>query len=165
MIALYHPSDWQALWPLLHETFQQELSYPYPAETTETEAHTLWIDTPQETYVAKDETGELLGTYYIKPNQAGLGSHICNCGYIVSPHARGKGLASRMCLHSQERGRALGFHAMQFNLVVSTNTVAVQLWTKLGFKTIGVLPDAFYRKQEKYVDALIMHKYLNGVSS
>lgn len=118
----------------------------------------LWIVVPQEVYVATAEEGEILGTYYIKPNQPGLGSHVCNCGYIVSENARGKGVASRMCEHSQQVAVDVGFRAMQFNLVVSTNEGAIRLWKKLGFQVIGTLPKAFKSQSAGYVDAHVMYK-------
>ena len=109
-----------------------------------------------------DEAGMLLGTYYIKPNQPGLGAHVCNCGYIVAAAVRGQGIASRLCEHSQEEARRLGFRAMQFNLVVSTNTGAVRLWQTLGFPIVGTLPGAFNHPRLGYVDAYVMYKQLSG---
>ena len=101
-----------------------------------------------------------LDTYFIKPNQPGLGAHVCNCGYIVSENARGQGVASSMCGHSQEVAVELGFRAMQYNLVVSTNEGAIRLWEKFGFQIIGILPNAFNSKSAGYVDALVMYKQL-----
>ena len=83
------------------------------------------------------------GGYYIKTNQNCLGNHVCNCGYMVSSAARGKGLATSMCEHLQKIALELGYKAMQFNFVASTNEGAVRLWTKLGFETVGRLPKAF----------------------
>jgi ribosomal protein S18 acetylase RimI-like enzyme len=59
---------------------------------------------------------------------------------MVSPLARGKGLATSMCEHSQKEAVALGYKAMQFNFVASSNEGAVRLWEKLGFTTVGRLP-------------------------
>src|SRR5204863_306667 len=77
--------------------------------------------------------GEILGSYYLKPNFEGPGSHICNCGYVVAAHARGKGVATSMCEHSLKEAARRGFRAMQFNIVVSTNETAVRLWRNMGF--------------------------------
>ncbi len=52
---------------------------------------------------------------------------------------------------------------MQFNLVVSTNEVAVRLWKKHGFVTVGTLPGAFQHKVQGYVDAYVMFKPLASV--
>jgi ribosomal protein S18 acetylase RimI-like enzyme len=65
-----------------------------------------------------------------------------------------------MCEHSQEIARQLGYKAMQFNIVVSTNETAVNLWTKLGFDTVGRLPKAFRHRTLGYVDAFVMYKWL-----
>ncbi len=105
-------------------------------------------------------TNKILGTYYIKPNQPALGAHVCNCGYIVAEKARGKGIASEMCSHSQHKALSMGFKAMQYNLVVSTNKGAVRLWKKLGFRIIGTLPRAFRHSQSGFVDAFVMYKQL-----
>ncbi|TXI89821.1 MAG: GNAT family N-acetyltransferase, partial [Burkholderiaceae bacterium] len=134
-------------------------TYTYPRDTTKEQAYQYWMKVPQTTLVAEDD-GVILGTYYIKPNQLGGGAHVCNCGYMVSPQARGRGLASAMCEHSQQLARELGFRAMQFNFVVASNTTAVALWAKLGFETLARLPEAFLHPSLGYVDALVMHKRL-----
>ncbi|MEW8183875.1 MAG: GNAT family N-acetyltransferase [Candidatus Thiodiazotropha endolucinida] len=157
-IRKYKEADWSQVWPIIEKVFRAGETYPYSPQITEHEAQKLWVVMPQEIYVATAEDGEILGTYYIKPNQPGLGSHVCNCGYIVSANARGKGVASRMCEHSQQVAVDVGFRAMQFNLVVSTNEGAIRLWKKLGFQVIGTLPKAFKSKSAGYVDALVMYK-------
>ena len=106
------------------------------------------------------EGEEVLGSYYLKANGMGPSSHVCNCGYMVSAHARGKGVARALCEHSQEVGRVLGYHAMQFNAVVSTNTVAVALWQKLGFAIVGTIPKAYKHAKRGYVNTYVMHKVL-----
>jgi ribosomal protein S18 acetylase RimI-like enzyme len=65
-----------------------------------------------------------------------------------------------MCKHSQQEAAARGFRAMQYNLVVSTNEVAVRLWKKHGFEVIGSLPGAFHHPRLGFVDALVMYKQL-----
>ena len=109
-----------------------------------------------------EEDGQIIGTYYLKKNQPGAGSHVCNCGYMVPAVAQGRGVATAMCLHSQQVAVELGYKAMQFNLVVATNTVAVTLWQKLGFQVVGRLPKAFHHPVHGYVDALVMYKWLNS---
>ena len=104
---------------------------------------------------------KFLGTYYLKTNHNGPGQHVCNCGYMVSSAARGKGLARRMCEHSQIIAREMGYRAMQFNFVASSNEVAVSLWQKLGFQIVGRLPKAFDHPTQGFVDAFVM--YRNGL--
>jgi len=161
MIALrrFAPADWPAVWSILQPTFAAGDTYAYPPETTEAQARTLWTEAPLATYVAEVD-GRIAGTYYLKPNQPGLGAHVCNCGYVVAPDARGRGIAAAMCEHSQREALALGFRAMQFNLVVATNAGAVRLWQRMGFRIVGTLPGAFRHRRLGDVDAHVMYKVL-----
>ena len=159
-IRKYRENDWNQVWPIIGSVFRAGETYAFSPDITELEAHNVWIELPKETYVATDRNNKIVGTYYIKPNQPALGSHVCNCGYIVAESARGQGVASRMCEHSQKIAVNLGFRAMQYNLVVSTNKGAIRLWEKLGFQVIGTLPNAFHSSSSGYVDALVMYKEL-----
>jgi ribosomal protein S18 acetylase RimI-like enzyme len=80
---------------------------------------------------------------------------------MVSSAARGRGLATAMCEHSQEVAKELGYRAMQFNFVAATNKGAIRLWKKLGFEIVGRLPKAFFHPANGYVDALVMYKWLD----
>ena len=151
--------DFDSIWPIFHTVIAAGTTYPYGPATTKRQARHIWMEVPLATYLA-EEAGQTLGTYYIKPNQPELGAHICNCGYMVAPDARGQGLGRMLCRHSMNTARELGFFAMQFNLVVSTNTVAVRLWQQLGFSRIGTIPQAFNHKEYGLVDAYIMHRQL-----
>jgi ribosomal protein S18 acetylase RimI-like enzyme len=159
-IRRYRESDWPAVWPLLRATFEAGDTYAFSPDSTEAEIHTAWVEVPSATYVACAPDGRVLGTYMLKPNQPGLGSHVCNCGYVVAPEAQGQGIASAMCEHSQREAVAMGFLAMQFNFVVSTNERAVRLWSKFGFSVVGTLPRAFRHQRLGYVDAYVMFKQL-----
>lgn len=151
--------DFNEIWPIFHEIVAAGETYAYAPDTDKEQALIIWLKTPRKTFVF-EENGNVLGTYYIKTNQAGPGSHVCNCGYMVSSQARGRGLATSMCDHSQKIAKGLGYKAMQFNFVASTNEGAVSLWTKLGFETVGRLPKAFNHPVKAYVDALVMYKWL-----
>lgn len=152
-------SDFEKIWPIFREIASAGETYAYPPDVTKEEGKKLWMDMPRKTFVAESEEG-ILGTYYIKTNQAGPGSHVCNCGYMVSPLSRGKGLATAMCEHSQKMALELGYEAMQFNFVASTNKGAVRLWQKLGFDIVGRLPRAFKHPSKGHVDAFVMYKWL-----
>jgi L-amino acid N-acyltransferase YncA len=151
--------DWNAIWTIFHEIVASGDTYAYEANTTKEKAEIIWLQAPRKTYVF-EEDNEILGTYYLKTNQAGPGNHVCNCGYMVSSNARGRGLATTMCEHSQEVAVKLGYKAMQYNFVASSNEGAVRLWGKLGFDTVGRLPSAFKHPVKGYVDALVMFKWL-----
>lgn len=155
-------ADWPATWRIIEPVFRAGETYAFSPDTTEPEAHRIWVQTPDATFVAVDANGGVLGTYYIKPNQPTLGAHVCNCGYIVGETARGRGVASQMCEHSLREARSRGFRAMQYNLVVSTNQRAVRLWEKHGFEAVGTLAKAFQHPRLGDVDALVMYRQLDG---
>jgi ribosomal protein S18 acetylase RimI-like enzyme len=158
-IRPFEVQDWKAVWEILEPVFRAGETYSFAPEITEQEAYKVWIELPMTTFVAL-EGDDILSTYYIKPNQPALGAHVCNCGYIVAAKARGKGIASLMCEHSQQEAIKQGFRAMQYNLVVSTNTGAVRLWQKHGFEIVGRLPKAFKHLGLGYIDAYVMYKEL-----
>ena len=151
--------DFDAIWPIFKSVAVAGDTYAYPRDITYDEALRQWMTVPRTTYVLEID-GKILGTYYIKTNQAGPGDHVCNCGFMVTDEARGQGVATAMCLHSQDVARSLGYKAMQFNFVASTNHSAVNLWHKLGFDTVGRLDRAFLHPTQGYVDAFIMYKWL-----
>ncbi len=161
-IQRFEESDWAAVWGIIEPVFRAGDTYAFRPDISEEEAHRVWVKTPAVTYVAVDDKDTVLGTYYIKPNQPGSGAHICNCGYIVSENFRGQGIAGKMCEHSQVEAIAQGFLAMQFNLVVSTNGGAINLWKRKGFTIIGTIPKAFNHPLQGFVDAFIMYKQLSG---
>ena len=102
----------------------------------------------------------ILGTYILRPNQSGGGSHVANAGFMVSASARGQGLGRAMAEHCLSEARRLGFRAMQFNYVISTNTAAIRLWQDFGFEIVGTLPDAFRHPEKGNVDVYVMYRSL-----
>lgn len=155
--------DFEQIWPFFREIAAAGETYAYPRDVTKPDAFHLWMEYPRMTFVA-EENGRILGTYYIKTNNAGPGDHVCNCGYMVSSEARGRGLATMMCDHSQAVAIELGYKAMQFNFVAASNEGAVRLWTKLGFETVGRMPRAFSHPSLGLVDALVMYKWLDATA-
>ena len=118
-----------------------------------------WFSAEKYNYVAVAD-GAVVGTFWLKANQPGLGSHIANAAYMVSPDAKGKGVGKRMAEFSLDEARRLGFTAMQFNFVVKSNTAAVRLWQKVGFEIIGEIPDAFNHSTDGLTNAYIMYRKL-----
>lgn len=155
-------ADAPALWRIIGPTIRAGETYALDPDMGEAEALAYWLGPDKETFVAVAEDGQVLGTYYIRANQAGGGRHICNCGYMTDATATGRGVARAMCLHSLDHARQRGYRGMQFNFVVSSNTRAVALWQALGFSIVGRLPLAFYHPGLGYVDALVMFQPLTA---
>jgi L-amino acid N-acyltransferase YncA len=155
-IRPYEAADWPAVWALLERVFRAGETFPQDPAITEAEAQLVWVDQSQVVMVAMDPAGAVVGSYYLRPNSLALGAHVANAGYVVAEHCRRQGIGSRLCQHSLQAARRLGFRLMQFNLVVSTNTAGILCWQRNGFQVVGTLPGAFRHQRLGYVDALVM---------
>jgi GNAT superfamily N-acetyltransferase len=151
--------EFDRVWPISSTVVAAGDTYIYDPAISFEEARGLWATPPARCFEAMDR-GEIVGTYCLKPNHVGLGSHVANAGYMVAPEARGRGIGGALCEHSLEVARRSGFLAMQFNLVVISNEVAVRLWQKHGFRVVGRVPGAFRHARLGLTDVLIMHRFL-----
>lgn len=152
-------SDHDALWRILAPVIRAGETYALPRDMNREDALAYWNGPDRRTFVAENG-GQVVGTYYLRANQAGGGAHVANCGYMVGADQAGKGVGGALCDHSLDKARAAGFRAMQFNFVVSTNEGAVRLWRAKGFGIVGRLPGAFDHPRLGFVDALAMFRAL-----
>jgi ribosomal protein S18 acetylase RimI-like enzyme len=176
-------SDRDAIWNIFHEVVTAGDTYAFDPGMSREEALAYWIGSGMHAYVAEQRAESaggavssrgtatpsppvsvkdrpIVGTYILRANQAGPGSHVANAAYMVAPDARGLGVGRNMAEHSLSEARRLGFRAMQFNFVVSTNASAIHLWQQLGFKIVGTLPGAFRHPRAGYVDVYVMFRSL-----
>lgn len=151
--------DAEAIWCMLEPVFRSGRTYAIDTDIGRDDALSYWLG-GAGAYVAEDEDGEALGTYYIRRNQAGGGSHVCNAGFVTNAQAQGRGIARAMLEHALIEAKALGYSSMQFNFVLANNARAVALWQTAGFETIGRIPRAFDHPDDGLIDALIMHRFL-----
>ncbi|WP_172297500.1 GNAT family N-acetyltransferase [Pseudoruegeria sp. HB172150] len=153
------PEDDDAIWAVLKPAIEAGDTFTADPNGGREGGFAYWRPAGASNFVAELD-GEILGTSYLKPNQKGGGTHVCNAGYCTAPQARGKGVARALLAHSLEEARTRGFRAMQYNFVVSTNTRAIDTWERAGFQIAGRLPGAFLHPQQGYVDALVMFRTL-----
>jgi ribosomal protein S18 acetylase RimI-like enzyme len=153
------PAEFPLVWPIFHAVVAAGDTYAYDPATTFEEARELWTRPPARCFAGR-EGGVVVGAYCLRPNQAGLGDHVANAGYMVAPEARGRGVAGALCAHSLDVARAAGFRAMQFNFVAASNEVAIRLWLRHGFKIVGRVPAAFRHSRLGLVDVVVMHRFL-----
>ncbi len=158
-IRVFKSSDASAVLEILLPTFRAGDTYAIDPDISESDALAYWTGPDRKTFVAELD-GQVVGTYYIRPNQAGGGAHVCNFGFMTSPAARGKGVARAMLEHAEATARDQGYQAVQFNFVVATNTRAIQIWESHNYRIVGRLPAAFLHPDLGYVDALVMWKDL-----
>ena len=153
------PADGEPIWAILEPIIRAAETYTLPTDMSRQDALAYWFGPRHEVFAA-EEDNQILGTYFLQPNQQGGGSHVANCGYITASWATGRGIARTMCEHSLAQARRRGFRAMQFNFVVSTNEPAVHLWRSFGFAIVGRLPEAFHHPSRGFVDVLVMYRSL-----
>jgi pimeloyl-ACP methyl ester carboxylesterase/ribosomal protein S18 acetylase RimI-like enzyme len=153
------PGDVPVLWDIFERTAAEGATYVQEAGTTEAEFVAYWCGRGGEQWVAMVD-GAVVGGFTLRANHVGRGSHVATASYIVGAQARGRGVGRALCELSIERGRALGFAAMQFNCVVSTNVEAIGLWRRCGFEIVGTLPRAFAHRTLGRVDAYVMMRSL-----
>lgn len=159
IIRPYAPSDATAVQAMLLPVFRAGDTYSIDTDISANDALAYWTGPGRQVFMAVAER-VAVGTYYITRNQGGGGAHVCNCGFVTDPAARGHGVARAMLHHALGVARDRGFRAMQFNFVVSTNTRAIAIWQGAGFDIVGRLPGAFRHPDHGYVDALVMYRDL-----
>lgn len=157
-------ADFDKIWPIFQSIVKKGGTYVYRPDISFEEAKSIWFAPDFHTFLAY-ENDELVGAYVIRPNHRDLGSHVANAAYVVSLAQRSKGYGEAMGADSFIKAKALGYTAMQFNYVISTNKVAVNLWQKLGFKIVGTVPKVHRNHIDgvatgEEVDIHIMHKFL-----
>ena len=155
--------DYDRIWDIFSRVIQTGDTYVFDPNTPNEALQKLWLADQMDTFVSVAEDETMLGTYFIKPNQMDLGSHIANCGYMVNPDYQGKGIGKRLCQHSLAYAQQKGYLGIQFNIVVSTNTAAVHLWQRFGFRIIGTTPKGFRHQTLGLVDTYMMFKDLPAI--
>ncbi|GAB6899648.1 GNAT family N-acetyltransferase [Kineosporia succinea] len=155
----FEDTDWPAVYAIIREVIEGGETYAYDPNWSEEETRRVWVEPePSITVVAVADDGTVLGTAHSGPNRPGRGSHVSTASFMVSSQARGQGVGRALGEYVLTWARAQGYHGMQFNAVVDTNTVAVKLWHSLGFETIGIVPEAFDSKTHGLVGLHVMYQ-------
>lgn len=154
------PEQFGDIWPFFQTILADGLTYAYPREVTFEQGKAIWFEKGRTVFIARDGSGQVLGTCYVRANRDGPAGHVANAGFMVAPAARGKGLAKRMGKFIIEQARHLGYRALQFNFVVSTNVHAVKAWQAIGMDIIGTIPEGYQLPNGQFVDAYIMFRKL-----
>ena len=158
-IRKYTEADKEQIWEIIKFVISAGNSFTLSPNSAREEMLADWCSPEKHIYVAVSEN-KVVATFYIKANQPGLGSHVANGSYMVSPEARGKGIGRKIGEFSIQEAKRLGYHAMQFNFVVKSNEKAVRLWRSLGFEIIGEIPEAFNHIKNGLTSAYVMYRKL-----
>src|SRR6266581_9437634 len=91
-------ADRDAIWKIFHEILAAGDSYALDPKMSREDALAYWFRADTQTYVA-EEGGSVVGTYILRPNQLGPGSHVANAAFMVELNAQGMGVGGRMSEH------------------------------------------------------------------
>ncbi len=152
-----HP-DLDAMWRICQAVIAVGDALPFSDDFDRNTFRSHWFGS-HASFVATTEAG-IVGMYKFGANYPGRGAHVASATYLVSPEAQGRGTGRALVEHSLAQALDAGYRAMQFNYVVSTNAPAVELYKRLGFAIVGILPKAFQHRQLGLVDAYVMYKHL-----
>lgn len=151
-IRRYNDSDLASMIKIWNEVVDEGTAFPQEESLNEITGKEFFS---LQTYcgVAEDkESGNILGLYILHPNNIGRCGHICNASYAVSKNVRGLHIGEKLVLDCMRKGKKIGFGILQFNAVVATNIHARNLYERLGFVQLGVIPKGFRMKDGHYED-------------
>ena len=154
----FEPGDWPAVRAIVDEVLAAGETYAM-ARLDDAGARDFWLGgTSDVAEVAVAEVdGVVVGSARMGPNRPAQGAHVATASFMVGSGARGRGVGRALGEHAVARLRDRGFAAVQFNAVVESNTVAVDLWRSLGFSVVGTVPGAFRRPSGELVGLHVMH--------
>src|SRR5271165_5149490 len=78
------PGDYDAIWAILEPMIRAGETYTLPRDMERDAALAYWFASDHEAFVAED-SGVVVGTYFLCANQRGGGAHVANCGYVTAP--------------------------------------------------------------------------------
>ena len=152
-------NDFDQIWEIIKQVIATGDTYVFAPDSGKEKMLAYWCGDDKHTYVVTIDE-KIIGTFFIKDNFPDLGSHVANASFMTLPSMSGQGIGTAMGEYSLNEARQLGYKAMQFNLVVKSNTRAVRLWEKLGFEIVGEVPDAFNHQKNGLINAYIMWRRL-----
>jgi L-amino acid N-acyltransferase YncA len=152
--------DWPHIYPFFSAIVAAGETYAYPEDLSLEQARPLWMEPPPAQTVVAEDDGVIVGSAKMGPNRPGRGAHIATASFMIDPSQQGKGIGRALGQHVVDWARSAGYHGMQFNAVVETNTAAVALWQSLGFVILTTVPEAFESRANGRVGLHIMYQRL-----
>ena len=153
-------TDGPEVWPIVRQIVRAADTFAYDPAMTETEARAIWIESPPRLTVVAVERERILGSAKMGPNRPGPGSHVATASFMVAPEARGRGVGTALCRHALDWASAHGFAGMQFNAVAESNSAAIEIYQRFGFRIVGTVPGAFAHPTLGRVGLHVMYRAL-----
>lgn len=160
LIRVAADADWPRIWPFFARIVAEGETYAFPGDLTLETGRPWWMEPPPGQTVVAIDGETVLGSAKMGPNRSGRGAHIATASFMVDPEHHGRGVGRALGEHVLAWARGAGYHGMQFNAVVETNTPAVRLWQALGFRILATVPEAFDHPEHGLVGLHVMYQRL-----
>jgi GNAT superfamily N-acetyltransferase len=153
-------NDEKGLYEIFCNVVDSGSQFPYECNSIQ-EFHRQFLGPESRVYVCHSSNEVVVAGFYIRSNFSGRSNHIANAAYMVRDIYRSQGIGTLLIKASLHIAKDLGFHAMQFNMVLSENIHAIKLYQKLGFSIIGTIPKAIRKPEGSYQEGYIMYRTLD----
>ena len=158
IVEKYDKKNIKAAIEIWNEVVRDGVAFPQEDELDEISGDEFFSAQSFTGLAKDDETGEILALYILHPNNVGRCGHISNASYAVKSNLRGHHIGELIVKHCIETARELGFRILQFNAVVAENVHARNLYRRLGFTELGIIPGGFRMPDGTFSD--IVPQYL-----
>lgn len=152
IVREYTADDVGAMAAIWNEVVREGNAFPQQTELSLAEAEEFFTDQTRCGVAERD--GEIRGIYILHPNNVGRCGHIANASYAVASESRGSHIGEALVRDCIKSARESGFRILQFNAVVATNTAALNLYEKMGFRRLGVIKGGFRLPNGEYEDII-----------
>lgn len=155
IIREYKKEDIPAMIRIWNKVVEDGVAFPQEEYLDESKGEEFFAS---QTYCSVAESdGAVVGLYILHPNNIGRCGHIANASYAVDVSKRGEHIGEKLVLDCLDKAKEYGFKILQFNAVVENNIHARHLYERLGFTTIGMVPNGFHMKDGSYQNIVLYY--------
>ncbi|ROR25823.1 ribosomal protein S18 acetylase RimI-like enzyme [Mobilisporobacter senegalensis] len=159
-IRAYDKNDITEAIAIWNEVVQDGVSFPQTDLLTESSGDEFFLQQSFTGIAYDTDSKEIVGLYILHPNNIGRCGHICNASYAVKKGMRGQHIGEKLVTHCMNKAKESGFKILQFNAVVKSNVQALNLYERLGFVKLGIIPYGFLMKDGSYEDIIPHYRAL-----
>ncbi len=163
VLGPYEQKDENELYAIFQEVVETGSQFPYESSCKE-EFQRQFFKPEGQVYVCRTLAGDVVGGFYLRSNYPGRSGHIANAAYMIKESYRGKGIGFLLVQASLHLTKDRGFHALQFNMVLSKNVLAIKLYQRLGFTIVGTIPQGVRNPDGSYQDGYIMYRKIDDLN-
>ncbi len=118
-----------------------------------------WLQPSHEVFVAVNESGKIVGTFYLKQFEVGLANHIKTGDFIAYQEDKNRGVLRQMTQAAIEIATKQGYSAMYLK-VIQHNRHALRTFSQLGFQVTGSIPRAYKSTQGRLLAFVLLIRTL-----